>query len=621
MPTYPMILALLMSGGLAAPIQPAPADCAPPAPAAVSSYFDSHVPGGLTGHRVPGAVVSVVSGDRTIFSKGYGTADAENGVPFDPARSLVRIASISKLFTWTAVMQQVQAGRLDLHADVNGYLTGFQVPRTYPQPVTLQNLMDHTSGFEDRIIGTAARTAAGVTPLGKYLAENMPARIRPPGVISAYSNYGAALAGYVVAEVSGQSYDAYVRQHLLDPLGMTHSTAGEPVPAALAPALARSYDSDERPVRRVPFTFDQLTPDGSISTTADDMARFMAAHLNDGGPLLSPATTALMHRRSFAAGPHLGGYAHGFMDRVLDGHHVLMHDGSWEGFESVMILVPGCHVGVFISTNATGGVDAVTPWIPGFLALLPAATDTLPAPAATTPGTVTGPAAGFYETTRHNESSVEKVVTLLGSPRLTTGADGTVHFKGKTWTRQADGGYASADGADHLTFLRATDGRQYVATDGPDYQLMGFGSRLTTNLAVLGAFVLIAVSALVVPLIGLARRRRPIGGRVVTGRWRLARRLSGAAAGLGLAYLVAVFAVLLGDTGDFLYAVPATFRVVLLMPFAVLLLGAAALVPTIRGWRGSGAGVVARAHHVAVLAAVAGVLWFSWQWNLIGWQF
>src|SRR4051812_14205030 len=234
MRTYPIVLALVLSGGLAAPAEAAPATCAAPGPAAVARYFDNHVPDGLRRNRVPGAVVSVVSGDHTIFSKGYGLADAENRVPFDPDRSLVRIASITKTFTWTAVLQQVQAGRLDLHADVNRYLTAFKIPATYPQPITLLTLMNHTSGFEDRIIGTAARTAAEVQPLGEYLAEHMPARIRPPGAIGSYSNYGAALAGYIVAQVSGEPWDQYVQRHLLDPLAMTHTPATEPVPAALA---------------------------------------------------------------------------------------------------------------------------------------------------------------------------------------------------------------------------------------------------------------------------------------------------------------------------------------------------------------------------------------------------
>ncbi|OLE29263.1 MAG: hypothetical protein AUG44_04995 [Actinobacteria bacterium 13_1_20CM_3_71_11] len=204
----------------ARPAWSAPAGCTDPSAAAVSGFFDRTLPDQLARNHVPGAVVSVVAGGRTVFAKGYGTADLARGTPIDPARSLVRIASISKLFTWTAVMQQVEAGRLDLNADVNRYLTAFKIPATYPQPVTLQALLNHTAGFEDRVIGTGARSAADVPPLGEYLATHMPARIRPPGRISAYSNYGAALAGYIVSVVSGEPYDAYVQRHILDPLGM-----------------------------------------------------------------------------------------------------------------------------------------------------------------------------------------------------------------------------------------------------------------------------------------------------------------------------------------------------------------------------------------------------------------
>ena len=342
---------------------PAPAGCTGVTPAALADYFDGAVPGRLQQAHAAGVVVSVVNHDSQLFAKGYGLADTARGVAFDPDRSLVRIASITKMFTFTAVMQQVQAGRLDLNADVNTYLTSFKVPATYPEPVTLADLMDHTAGFEDRVVGIGARTAADVPPLGQFLADNMPARIRPPGEVSAYSNYGAALAGYIVSQVSGEPFDQYVQRHLLDPLGMAHTTATEPVPAALAGDLAVSYDSDVDPPRPVPFTFDPQAPDGSISTSATDMGHFMMANLNEGrygdASILSPATMALMHTRSFAADPRLGGHAHGFVDKTINGHRVLMHDGGWEAFESVMILIPGCDLGLFLSANSYSGADAM----------------------------------------------------------------------------------------------------------------------------------------------------------------------------------------------------------------------------------------------------------------------
>jgi CubicO group peptidase (beta-lactamase class C family) len=562
----------------------------------VAAYFDGSVPGRLARDRVPGAVVSVVSGGRTVFANGYGGLSA--------SRSLMRIASITKLFTFTAVMQQVEAGRLDLDADVNRYLTAFKVPATYPRPVTLRDLMDHTAGFEDQIIGTGARAAADVPPLGEYLAAHMPARIRPPGEVSGYSNYGAALAGYIVSQVTGEPWDQYVQHHILDPLGMAHTTATEPVPAALAGDLAPSYNTDVTPSRRVPFEFDRLTPDGAVSTTAGDMARFMDAHLHPG-TILSPATTALMHERSFAADPRLNGYAHGFMERTINGHRALAHDGSWEGFLSVLTLVPGCDLGLFLSVNGTSGVDAATDLMDGFFDRF--------APAVPAAGEVSTsaapslPRAGFYEPARHNESTVEHLLVLLGSARLTVGGDGTVHFKGADWTPRDDGLYHKVGGTDRLSFRRGTRGERYVVTDGPSYQLLDRTETLPFNLVLLLAFAVAALSALAVPL--KWRRAGPA--------WRWARALTGGSAVLGLGFLVGLGAMLSGDTSGYLYGAPASFRLLLAVPLIVFVAATAGAAGTVLGWRG--AGVVARVHQVVLLGGLAAFGWFVWQWNLVGW--
>jgi len=607
--------------GPATPAAAAPAGCGAATPAALAGFFDGIVPGRLASDNVPGAVVSVVDGDRTVFAKGYGTANLQTGAAFDPARSLVRIASITKLFTWTAVMQQVEAGRLDLNAEVNQYLKAFKIPKTYPEPVTLLTLMNHTAGFEDRIIGTGARTAADVPALERYLADNMPARIRPPEEVSAYSNYGAALAGYIVSQVSGEPYDRYVQDHLFAPLGITHSTATEPVPAPLAGNLAASYDSETHPPRRIPFTFDPLSPDGSISITASDLANFMNAQLNQGRfgnqSILTPAGTALMQERSYAADPRLGGYAHGFRDRTFNGHRVLMHDGGWEGFQSVLVLIPGCHLGVFVSANATGGADAFADLMPKFFDRF---TPDVSAAAAPAPASTTEPQAGFYEPTRHNESSVEKLTTLLGQLRLTVGGDGTVHFQGKEWTPQGNGFYEAAGGTDHLVFHTGAGGRRYVVTDVTAFQLMGPGEQLPVSLVILLVLAVLGLSALVVLLTGAGRKllRRPAA---TTAGWRAARTLAAGAAVLGLVFLLLLAMVLLGDTGAFLYSVPLSFRLLLCLPVLVLATAGLALAGTVARWRASGAGRVARIHQVTLLAGLATFAWFAWQWNLIGWQF
>ena len=194
--------------------------------------MDGAVNAELIARHIPGASVALVRGDQVIFAKGYGYADIEKRQPVVANQTLFRIGSVSKLFIWTAVMQLWEEGKLDLDADVNTYLKDFQIPATYSEPITLKNLMTHTPGFED--LATDGRlfvnNSSDIMPLGKYLKDRMPARIRPPGEVTAYSNYGSALAAYIVAQVSGMPYDEYVEKNILLPLGMRNTTFEQPLP-------------------------------------------------------------------------------------------------------------------------------------------------------------------------------------------------------------------------------------------------------------------------------------------------------------------------------------------------------------------------------------------------------
>ncbi|MFF5108386.1 serine hydrolase domain-containing protein [Streptosporangium sp. NPDC000509] len=580
---------------------------------ALADFFDAAMADGLVANHVPGAVVSVVGGGRMLFSKGYGLADIENRRPFAPDTSMVRIASITKLFTWTAVMQQVQQGRLDLKADVNRYLTAFRIPATYSRPITLQDLMDHTAGFEDRTIGVGSRSEDDVPPLADYLADNMPARVRPPGEVSAYSNYGAALAGYIVSRVSGQPYDEYVRDHLLDPLAMWHSTAAEPVAAPLAADLARSYDYEGGTYRHKPFVFDNLAPDGSISATANDMAHFMIAHLLDGRfggrRILDEPTARLMHRRTFAADPRIDGYVHGFKEQTLNGHRVIMHDGGWEGFQSALLLVPDVGLGLFVSMNSPGGADATTKIIPAFFDRF------LPGKRAVPDGGASVmPVEGFYKPTRSAESSIEKVVALTGSTLLRV-EGGKLTFRGSTWSPLGPGLYQQDGGTRRLAPVTGGSGVAYVATDGPAYQRVPWWDTPPVNVVIVLLFAVSALTAVLgLPVAAVVGRAKE---RPVPRVWRAARVLAGLAAAIGLVFVVLFTLVLAGDT-SILYGVPTNVQVLLVLPLLVLALTVAAIAATVRAWRR--AGVLARGHQVVVLAGLLALLWFCRHWNLLGWH-
>jgi CubicO group peptidase (beta-lactamase class C family) len=199
-------------------------------------------------HHIVGVAVSVVKDGKLFFAKGYGYADLENNIRVDPEATLFKLGSLTKLFTWTAVMQLAEQGKLDLDADVNTYLD-FRIPDTYPQPITLKHLMAHTSGFEDLHAEMVTLAEENLLPPREWLASHIPARVRPPGEVAAYSNYGAALAGYIVARVSGQSYSQYVQEHILDPLGMEGTTALWPTPPELLARESVGYMYDETLIR------------------------------------------------------------------------------------------------------------------------------------------------------------------------------------------------------------------------------------------------------------------------------------------------------------------------------------------------------------------------------------
>ena len=179
-------------------------------PSEIKAFADAYFTQAMLENRIPGAAIVIVKGGEVIFSSGYGYASLESQVPFSPEETVVHAKSLSKLFTAAAVMQLSSQGKLDLEADINPYLTDFQLEKRFPGNVSTINLLTHTSGFPDRDIGTMARTAADLTPLGEYLANRMPPQQYPPGDRISYSDHNISLAGYLVQEISGKPFDQYI---------------------------------------------------------------------------------------------------------------------------------------------------------------------------------------------------------------------------------------------------------------------------------------------------------------------------------------------------------------------------------------------------------------------------
>jgi CubicO group peptidase (beta-lactamase class C family) len=395
--------------------------------AEVTAWLDGFMPYALQRGDVAGAVVIIVKDGEVFLQKGYGYANVAERIPVDPERTLFRPGSISKLFTWTAVMQLVEQGKLDLDRDVNAYLD-FQIPERAGGPVTLRHIMTHTAGFEEQIKDLMGVDADAVASLDKLLKRWTPERIFPAGKTPAYSNYATALAGYVVARVAGQSFDDYIEQHIFKRLGMEHSSFRQPLPERLRPQMSKGKQLASGPDQ--PFEIVGPAPAGSLSTTGADMARFMIAHLDNGGDLLQPATAQQMHATALTVIPPLNRMLLGFYETNYNGRRVIAHGGDTQWFHSYLHLYMDDGVGLYVSLNSAGKEGAA-----GAIraALFEQFSDRYLA-GPTPDGMVSAEMAaahaqliaGRYDSSRRLDSSFFSFLNLLGAVQVLANADGTI---------------------------------------------------------------------------------------------------------------------------------------------------------------------------------------------------
>jgi CubicO group peptidase (beta-lactamase class C family) len=424
------------------------ADAPPPEPAQLTAadaaaFLDGMLPSAMAIGDIAGATVAIVKDDALLLTRGYGLADVEKRVPVSAEQTLFRPASISKLFTWTAVMQQVEAGKLDLDHDINEYLD-FKIEGYGGQPIKLRHLMTHTAGFEESLLDLLVEDLSKVKPLDEALKDGIPARIYPPGTVPAYSNYGASLAGYIAARAVGMQFEQYIEEHIFKPLKMEHSTFRQPVPDGLREHLSNSYAtaSSQKPV---PFEFGSDAPAGALSATAPDMAQFMMAHLNggllpggdDANRILKPETTELMHSVANRPAPGVDAMAHGFYEQSRNGVHAIAHGGDLTAFHSELVLIPSAKVGLFVSFNSSGKANSVyklrTALYEAFMdRYFPRQSPLQDPPAPADLKAHAAAVAGAYEASRRAEKNLFSFFYMFGQSAATANEDGTIQVGGLT---------------------------------------------------------------------------------------------------------------------------------------------------------------------------------------------
>ncbi|MHA6531395.1 serine hydrolase domain-containing protein [Paenibacillus sp. BAC0078] len=349
----PVIFTLLLGfGGGGAEAEAAPAALTA---GQLEQIVDPIMQDGLDNRHVPGTAVVVTQGERIIWSKGYGYANVERKIPVDPARTVMRVGSLTKTFTAVAAMQLAEQGKLTLHDDVNQFLRTYKIPVFKDQPITLHHLLTYTSGLDEIIYRISASSREKALSADQFLREYVSWKtpVREPGQEYEYSNAGIGLVGNIIEQVSGSDLGDYMSKNLFAPLNMP--SASLTVPES-GPDVAKSYMYSGGAYQAVPFSYVNLPGAGGLSVIPNEFAHFMIAMLNrgdfQGTAILAPSSVDEMQRRQFAESPDVAGMGYGlFRGKLADGSLTLRHTGDIEAFSAKMELIPSQELGILIVSN------------------------------------------------------------------------------------------------------------------------------------------------------------------------------------------------------------------------------------------------------------------------------
>jgi CubicO group peptidase (beta-lactamase class C family) len=599
----------------------------------LETFLDGLMPLQIERANIAGAVVAVVKDGKLLFAKGYGYSDYEKKIPVTPENTLFRPGSISKLFTWTSVMQLVEQGKLDLDRDVNIYID-FKVPSTFGRPTTLRDIMTHRPGLEETIKDLFVGSEKDLRPMAQYLPTHLPAQIFPPGTTPAYSNYATTLAAYVVQRVAGQSFDDYVEAHILKPLEMTHATFRQPLPDALKPLMSNGYQLASGGAKG--FEYVEVAPAGALSASAESLTHFMIAHLQNGRyanvQILKPETAIQMHQRQQGWPASMNAMCLGFYEESRNGQRIIGHGGDTQWFHSDLHLLLDSNVGFFVSYNSAGR-DDVSPRSVLFDKFMDRYFPVTPPnePARPTAAQDARSVAGLYESSRRFETNIMATTTLLGETKVSVDTkDNTIyiddfkHPNGQLKHFREIGPllFRDVNGTDKIAFVRDSSGRRVFYIDFPAMafqQVNHFWDHQIFNYVVIGfSLCVIALTLVLWPVAAILRKHyaKPLDLSPRARRLRTVVHiicLLVAAFVIGLALLSDAVETPggLGSAGDL--KIHLLQIVGVLAGFGALI----AIVNALVSWRDTHQWLWYRIWNALLAIACVGFFWFIYHWHLL----
>ncbi len=587
-------------------------------PAALEMLLADFFEENLVEQNIPGAVFVMVKDGEIFFADGYGYADLEQQIPYDPARTIVRGGSTIKPITALAVMQLAEQGRLDVHADINQYLTSFQLPDTFAEPVTTHHLLHHTSGIDSKFSNTRVHDRAELEPLADYLARELPPRVAPPGEIRNYNDFGIALAGLVVEEVSGMPFADYVQANIFGPLQM--DSTWMIVPDAEVHRLANGYmatSSGLEPNLVGNYLLNNAAG-AAYNTTALDLAHLMIAELDNGRygstQILTPESMAELHRTQFRHDPHMPGMAYAFDEMFMNGRRLLVKSGGAPGTNNRMVLIPEERVGFFVSYNRHLGRlhNDLTNLIMD--TYFPAEeTVQLDAPYALSDQQLNQYAGYYREYIGYSATTFEKTNHLINQIQVSANQDGTLTMFGGRLLPVEDDLFQWAGSGDYVAAGQDSQGKNYLFVARTAYERLPWYETLPVQAGLLLLALLIFVVGIIFWLFGL---RQGEGNA----------RLLGAVIGAANLIFIAGFAFVfmnLTASGEppwiIEYGLPLSMVILLAIPLITLVLTVILVGATAVGLlRQAPLGVTAV--NLMLIVGCAAFYYFLYTWNLLGYH-
>ncbi|PWB70254.1 MAG: hypothetical protein C3F07_17340 [Anaerolineales bacterium] len=588
-------------------------------PQAVEAFLNGFTSHALKSYDVPGLAFVMVKDGEVFFSKGYGFADVEKQVPFDPDQTIVRGGSIVKTITALAVMQLAEQGKLDLDADVNQYLTHFKVPDAFDKPVTARQLLHYTAGFDTRFIGIRVESADRVLPLSDYLAHHLTERVRLPGEIRSYNDFEIALAGLLVDEVSGMPYEQYVQENIFNPLGMEGTSIYLPKEDEGRVALGYRSDGQAYPLN---YYYLNDAPGAGFNTTALDLARYMIMHLENGKfgavQLLNEESAKELHTTRFQHDPHLPGIAYTFDEQFWGGLRVLAKSGGAPGFQNRMLLLPDLGMGIYVVQNRDYSAGLVSELEQEFQRRFFPGSDGQPLVKeipVTDPHELDRYAGYYVRLIDYSEGSLEKVRFLTEQEQVTVDEQGRLRLLGSTLQHVGYNLFQWSDTGNYVAFRENDKGKvTHMFYARTALMRVPWYETYSVQMGLLGFSLVTFLTALIGWLAaGLKRQEKRYG---ISGSVSLL--YVGFLVGLGL-LMAPVFA---GSDPPwvFSFAPPTELLVLLALPFVGAALTLSLAWQVFRSWKEKRGGWFIRVHNTLILAASVAFLFFLNTWNLLGYR-